>query len=213
MGNQEPIIREEIIKGNYFNKHTSKNIFVRYLLNNYKQSLIAFIKNLQINNVFEIGSGEGFILQYIHDERNDLHLTGSDIDVDFIKQTANSMNLPNITWCVADAESLPLKPNSIDLILACEVMEHLNEPKKFLSECVRVHAKYYLFTVPQEPLWRILNMARFKYVLSGGNTPGHVQHWTYKGFLSLVNQSLYVVDSKKSFPWTFVLAKSKINNP
>jgi SAM-dependent methyltransferase len=42
------------------------------------------------------------------------------------------------SWVVADAQHLPFRPNSIDEIYAAHVIEHLEDPLRFLSECHRV---------------------------------------------------------------------------
>jgi len=69
---------------------------------------------------------------------------------------------------------LPPKSQSYDLTIACEVLEHLEDPGQALTEIDRVTKQSVLISVPQEPMWRILNMARGKYWSDLGNTPGHV---------------------------------------
>jgi len=63
-----------------------------------------------------------------------------------------------------------------DLVIACEVLEHLDAPDQALSELQRVCRGQALVSVPNEPLWRMLNVARGKYWRSPGNTPGHLQN-------------------------------------
>ena len=46
--------------------------------------------------------------------------------------------------------------------------------------CARRHL---LVSVPREPLWRGLNMARGAYLKDLGNTPGHVNHWSKRTFV------------------------------
>ena len=43
-----------------------------------------------------------------------------------------------------------------------------------------------LVSVPREPLWRGLNMARGAYIKDLGNTPGHLNHWSRKAFVELL---------------------------
>ena len=42
-------------------------------------------------------------------------------------------------------------------------------------------AAHLLVSVPREPLWRALNVARGAYLRELGNTPGHVNHWSKRG--------------------------------
>ena len=69
----------------------------------------------------------------------------------------------------------------------------------------RVAARHILVSVPREPLWRGLNVARGAYVRDLGNTPGHVNHWSKRGFIHLVERHGEVVETCSPFPWTMVL--------
>jgi hypothetical protein len=64
-----------------------------------------------------------------------------------------------------------------------------------------------LVSVPREPLWRALNVARGAYVRELGNTPGHLNHWSRGGFESLVARFGEVIETRAPFPWTMVLAR------
>ena len=46
---------------------------------------------------------------------------------------------------------------------AIEVLEHVPDPEATLAEMARVARGYLLVSVPREPLWRGLNMARGAY--------------------------------------------------
>ena len=41
-------------------------------------------------------------------------------------------------WVVADAEHLPFRPSSFDLIVASHVIEHLSDWRRFLRECYNI---------------------------------------------------------------------------
>ena len=47
----------------------------------------------------------------------------------------------------------------------------------------RVARRWLLVSVPHEPLWRALNVARGAYLRELGNTPGHLNHWTRAAFV------------------------------
>jgi hypothetical protein len=64
-----------------------------------------------------------------------------------------------------------------------------------------------LVSVPREPLWRALNMARGAYLRDLGNTPGHVNHWTKRGFTSLLSRHGDVIEARSPFPWTMLLVR------
>ena len=63
--------------------------------------------------------------------------------------------------------------------------------------------------VPFEPLWRIGNMARRRYLRQLGNTPGHVNHWTRWGFRRFVARRFAVDAVSSPLPWTMVRARRR----
>lgn len=90
---------------------------------------------------------------------------------------------------------------------ALETLEHLDDPLAALRELKRVSRKYVIVSVPREPLWRILNCARGKYLGALGNTPGHINHWSTRGIRRFVAQELTVIDHRTPLPWSMVLAQ------
>ena len=79
------------------------------------------------------------------------------------------------------------------------------EPEATLAEMARVARGHLLVSVPREPLWRGLNMARGAYWRDLGNTPGHVNHWSKRGFVSLLSRYGTVEEARSPFPWTMLL--------
>jgi hypothetical protein len=69
----------------------------------------------------------------------------------------------------------------------------------------RVARRHLLVSVPHEPLWRALNVARGAYLRELGNTPGHVNHWTRRGFVAMLSRHGQVIEVRSPFPWTMVL--------
>jgi ubiquinone/menaquinone biosynthesis C-methylase UbiE len=199
---------ETAIIGNYYNKYKTKNPIERFLLNNYEKTLKRIIKSLSIKKIYEVGSGEGVILNWLSDVKPEAKLYGSDIspifDLSiFVERPTKPIFLIN------DAENLPFSHKPFDLIIACEVLEHLTNPGKCLEEFQRLNAQYYILTVPNDKLWKILNMLRLKYVRDLGNTPGHKNHWSRSSFCKLVSNYLNIQYSVYVQPWIFVLATGK----
>ena len=60
-------------------------------------------------------------------------------------------------------------------------------------------------------MWRILNVARGKYWSSFGNTPGHVQHFSRRAVINLVESRLKIAEVGHPFPWTIVLVTNSTN--
>lgn len=198
------------IVGNYFNKYQSNHFLYRRLVRNYRLTLHSLIQELQVNNCLEIGSGEGYIVDYLLDIKPDIQIVGSDIEYSMVRHA--KLRCLSSDWCVAIGDNLPFGSDTYDLVLACEVMEHVINPINVIRELHRVSRKYVVISVPYEPFWRILNMIRLKYLRNFGNTPGHINHWSKKSIINLVNAYFEPINLRISFPWIFVQAEKKVTN-
>ena len=103
------------------------------------------------------------------------------------------------------AEDLPFAAGEFDLVTAIEVLEHVPDPEHTVAEMARCAGRHMLVSVPREPLWRGLNMARGAYIKDLGNTPGHLNHWSKRSFVAMLEQHGRVVEARSPFPWTMVL--------
>jgi SAM-dependent methyltransferase len=112
---------------------------------------------------------------------------------------------PNLEYRVMRAENLPFADGEFDAATAIEVLEHVPDPEHTLAEMARVAQRHLLVSVPREPLWRALNMARGAYWRDLGNTPGHVNHWSKRAFAALLSRHGEVVAARSPFPWTMLL--------
>ena len=78
-----------------------------------------------------------------------------------------------------------------------------------VAEMARVaRGGHLLVSVPREPLWRGLNMARGAYIKDLGNTPGHLNHWSRKAFVELLSRHGTVEEIRSPFPWTMLLVRA-----
>lgn len=202
--------KTNIISGNFENKYESRNLVSKYLVNNFLREFNYLL--IQIGHapkILEIGSGEGYLVDQIVNSFAESEIIATDLCGDVLKIAKKRLKgYKNVFIKRENAEKLSFDSESMDLIVCCEVLEHLNDPKKALYEINRVLkiGGYVLISVPREPIWRILNMLRFRYVDSLGNTPGHLNHWSYSGFLRFLNNfDFRITEIKKPFPWTMVL--------
>jgi hypothetical protein len=91
-------------------------------------------------------------------------------------------------------------------VVCCEVLEHLTDPARALGVLARLAQPSLIVSVPREPLWRMLNMARGRYWRALGNTPGHLQHWSAPSFLALLEAHVEVREVRMPLPWTMRFA-------
>jgi SAM-dependent methyltransferase len=105
-----------------------------------------------------------------------------------------------------DALALPFAEDEFDVVVAAEVLEHLPDPVLGLAEMARVGRRHLVVSVPREPIFRGCNLVAGRYVRALGNTPGHLNHWTTRGFVRLVSDVAEVREVTNPFPWTTVWA-------
>ena len=92
------------------------------------------------------------------------------------------------------------------MVVAAEVLEHLPDPEQGLREMARVGRRHLVLSVPREPVFRSCNLVAGRYVRDLGNTPGHLNHWSRRGFVRFVSQVAEVRAVTSPFPWTTVWA-------
>jgi SAM-dependent methyltransferase len=126
----------------------------------------------------------------------DVSRVGSDLD-------------DGITVREASIYALPYEDDEFDLVVCCEVLEHLDDPAMGLGEVARVAFDRVLVSTPWEPVWRALNMARGKYLRDLGNTPGHLQHFSRRGLMRLAERRLRILECRTPLPWTILLGEPR----
>lgn len=193
------------VLGNVYDKYSSRNPIARTMMNGFLRSFHGLFQKAPGLHILEVGCGEGKMVQFMHELRPEATIEGVDLDASLFAPEAKS--LPNVRLSVQSAYELPFEDASFDLVVACEVMEHLQEPRRALAELSRVAREHVILTVPREPLWRFLNLARLTYVANLGNTPGHVQHWSSRSFASLTSEYFEIAEVRRPLPWTQVLAR------
>ena len=106
-----------------------------------------------------------------------------------------------------NVEQLEFADCEFELVAATEVLEHVAHPRAALDEMARVANHWLLVSVPREPLWRAVNMARGAYWSDLGNTPGHLNHWSRRAFVGLLSRYGVVTEVRSPFPWTMLLVR------
>lgn len=184
-------------------KYETKNWLAKKLIQSFQKNIVDILSVLDYQSLHEVGCGQGYNIQLLSSIKK-ADCTGSDISKEALS-LAKKRN-PEINFFKASIYSLPFPNNSFDLVVASEVLEHLESPQKGLLEIKRITKKYCLLTVPNEPLWRIFNIIRGKYLKDWGNPPTHINHWSKKKFVNLVNQYFDIETVQISLPWIIILA-------
>lgn len=191
-----------------YQKHKSKNPLQKFLINNFYATLLKSLHTIKPKSILDAGCGEGFTLAKLQKNKIAQHLEGIDISKDAIR--LGRKMCPSLSFRHGSIYKLPYKDNTFDLVLCCEVLEHLEDPHKALQELIRVSKKYCLLTVPNEPFFMISNFLRGKNWSRWGNDIEHINHWSKFSFKKLVQENrLKLLITKTPFPWTLILGQKK----
>ncbi len=199
--------RDGVVTGNTYDKYGSGNPFVRRMMAGFEGALDGLFARADPGSLLDVGCGEGVLVQRWAKQLPDRRVVGIDLEEESIQAGWARHDAPNLRYMTMRAENLPFADSEFDLACAIEVLEHVPDPEHTLSEMARVAARHLLVSVPREPVWRAMNMARGAYVRDLGNTPGHLNHWSKRAFTSLLGHYGAVVEARTPFPWTMLLVR------
>lgn len=196
-------------EGNYFLKYESDNKIVTILMNHFFKAMDDLLWNAEFHSTYEAGCGEGFVSEHIRQLMEKKKVEGKIFATDISPKAISEavLRFRGIHFEVSSIYRTQQPDRAFDLVVASEVLEHLENPEKALEELIRVSGRYLLISVPCEPIWRISNMARGKYWRTLGNTPGHIQHWNRRQIVDLLSRHCEVVKVSSPFPWTMALCR------
>ena len=193
--------------GNTYDKYGSSNPVVKRLMAGFHRAVDDFWAKAAPSSVLDIGCGEGVLTLEWAERLGDGRVVGIDLDDPKLRAEWAARTRPNLEFRVEEATSLSFRDDEFDMVAAIEVLEHVPDPEATLAEMARVARGRLLASVPREPLWRALNMARGAYLRNLGNTPGHVNHWSKRAFVSLLSRYGTVEEARSPFPWTMALVR------
>ena len=192
--------------GNTYDKYASQNPIEKAMMRRFLASLDRMVDGLHPAAILEVGVGEGEILQRMMARFPEATALGLDLPDDELAAEWERRGLPTE---FGDVSALRFGDAEFDLVMAIEVLEHVPDPDAALAELARVCRGVVVLSVPSEPVWRIGNMARGRYLRQWGNTPGHVNHWGKRGFVRAVSRHFEVEDVASPLPWTMLRARPR----
>jgi ubiquinone/menaquinone biosynthesis C-methylase UbiE len=192
------------VVGNFEDKYASQNPIARWLVSGFLDAVTGLyaLADPRGKQGPEVGCGEGKLAsELIRRGPAPARYLATDVSLDKLAAELD----PRIETATASIYELPFASASFDVVVCCEVLEHLEDPARGLAEIARVARERVLISTPWEPVWRAMNMARGKYLRSLGNTPGHVQHFSRAGLKQLAASRLKIHELRTPLPWTVIL--------
>lgn len=124
------------------NKFTGERLETHILNDNAIKHLhrYCFASNLVHEKVvLDIASGEGYGSNLLSE--NATFVYGVDIDKNTVERAKSKYKKDNIQFLIGNTSNIPLKDNSIDVVVSYETLEHHDEHERMMQEIKRVLRK------------------------------------------------------------------------
>lgn len=193
------------IRSTNHNKHTTSNWFYRKHLESFFEKLGESVEETGCTTLLDAGCGEGFVADFLSKRLPDLKVTGVDINSEAIEFAKEHFG-DEAVFRTGSVYKLPFSDNSFDTVLCSEVLEHLDDPNRAVSELKRVARDYVVITVPHEPYFQWLN--NISQWLHLGPDCAHVNFWTSNTFQAFI--SAYFDDPKFEWKQLYQIAIAKL---
>jgi 2-polyprenyl-3-methyl-5-hydroxy-6-metoxy-1,4-benzoquinol methylase len=193
--------------GNTFDKYGSSNPVVRRMMASFQRALTDLLERADPESILDVGCGEGVLTFEWAQRLGAGAVVGLDLPDPKLEAQWRHRQRANLRFVTGRADELPFAPGEFDLVAAIETLEHVPDPERTVAEMSRVADRHVLVSVPREPLWRGLNLARGGYVQRLGNTPGHLNHWSRRGLERLLADHGELVEVRTPLPWTMALVR------
>ena len=198
-GSTKLIYQDGIVVGNIKDKAHLRNPVSRLLVSRFDAAFFFDLIDVrQPMSLNEVGCAQDRITRVLA-RRYKVPLRASGLSKDLIAPLQDE-DLPNVEFLQRSIHGLKPGENHADMVICCEEMEHLEFPTQVLAVLRELNANHYLLSVPREPIWRLMNIARGRYLASFGNTPGHICHWSGRGFIRFLTQNGFTPTSVRRPP-------------
>ncbi len=193
--------------GNVYDKYGTSNPIARRLMSGFMGRLDELVGRTGATDAHEVGCGEGEVA--IRLAQRGIRVRGTDAFPRVLEEARGRAGAAGveIAFEATPVEELVPDRHAADLIVCCEVLEHLPDPEGALEVLAGLARPWLIASVPREPLWRALNLARLSYVGDLGNTPGHLNHWSRREFVRFLTTRFEVVEVRNPTPWTMALCR------
>jgi 2-polyprenyl-3-methyl-5-hydroxy-6-metoxy-1,4-benzoquinol methylase len=193
--------------GNVYDKYGTSNPISRRLVARFMSDLDELVDRTGAREAHEVGCGEGELS--IRLARRGIRVRGTDAFPQVLEEARRRAAAAKVEvdFETAPVEELRPEQDAAELVVCCEVLEHLEDPARALEVLAGLARPWLIASVPREPLWRALNLARLSYVGALGNTPGHLSHWSKSGFDRFLSERFEVVELRSPIPWTMALCR------
>jgi 2-polyprenyl-6-hydroxyphenyl methylase / 3-demethylubiquinone-9 3-methyltransferase len=126
--------------------------------------------------ILDVGCGGGFLTLDL--ARQGHHCTAVDVAAQVFAAGQRRDQTRNINWVVATAEQLPFADRSFDVVCVMDVLEHISDPQRVLTEASRVLRKQGILLLHTfNRTWLAWLVAAKGLDWFVGDSPAHIHDW------------------------------------
>ena len=146
------------------------------------------------DKVLEVGCKEGRLTHNI----NAKEIVGLDIDKEAIEDARRNEKRQNVKYVVGDAHDLKFPDNKFDVVIMGDLIEHVYDGNKVLSEANRVLKKggKLLISTPYHGVLKNIVIALFYFDRHYNVEWEHIRFFTVKSMTRLLNKNRFRVAKK-----------------
>lgn len=98
--------------------------------------LQPLLEKTSLQNIIDLGCGDGAIIDAIHRRYPEKSIMGVDLSEKRIRELQNRFS--KLFFLCADVTNLPLKNQKYDLVISNQVIEHVDDDQRMISEIKRL---------------------------------------------------------------------------
>jgi ubiquinone/menaquinone biosynthesis C-methylase UbiE len=117
------------------------------------QRVLGILRGIAPQTLVDIGSGRGVFLWPLLDTFPELPVTAIDVDPRRVAgiMAVQAGGVGRLSAACMNAEQLALPAESVDVVTALEVLEHVTDVERAAAEIVRVARRFVVVSVPSHP--------------------------------------------------------------
>lgn len=194
-------------------KYETRNPIKKFLVGNFSKKLAELFYFTNPKTVADIGCGTGYIFKRIVEGAcpglGDIEFYMCDIDQKAVESARLTIPLQRAHFSVQDISDLAYRDRAFDLVICCEVLEHIDSPEEAIKKIRSISKKWFIFSVPNEPWFSAGNLLFGKNLAFLGSAPGHVSRWSTASFVDMLKKYFIVHKVMRPFPWSLVLCSAR----
>jgi len=165
---------------------------------NYRDKLTFSCLGSKDSLVADLGCGEGITLE----NAGRLFPEKCFIGIDGLKENLLICRNHHLKVTAGDVYQLPFKNDAFDCIFLLEVIEHLTEPEKAMTEMHRILRPQgrMVMIFPNDAVFKIARLLTLK-LKEAFYDPGHVRQWTPWDMKVFLNQYGFRILKQKNIPF------------